>query len=82
MKKELRKENINMEEIVAALLTIAWASTKGREISQTEAYNVYKNMIEKVENEEQRFLELKIYSFFGIENILGDFLQQGKPFLS
>lgn len=52
MKKELRKENINMEEIVAALLTIAWASTKGREISQTEAYNVYKNMIEKVENEE------------------------------
>lgn len=41
-----------MEEIVAALLTIAWASTKGREISQTEAYNVYKNMIEKVEDEE------------------------------
>lgn len=40
-----------MGEIVAALLTIAWASTKGREISQTEAYNVYKNMIEKIMEE-------------------------------
>ena len=54
MRKELRKENINMEEIVAALLTIAWASTKGREISQTEAYNVYKNMIEKIMEEENK----------------------------
>lgn len=43
-----------MEKIVAALLTIAWASTKGREISQTEAYNVYKNMIEKIMEEENK----------------------------
>lgn len=39
------------EEIVAALLTIAWASTKGREASQTEVYYVYKNMLERVDED-------------------------------
>ena len=34
-----------------ALLTIVWASTKGREVNKTEVYQVYKNMLEKVDED-------------------------------
>lgn len=32
-----------------ALLTIAWALAKGREVNKIEVYQVYKNMLEKVD---------------------------------
>lgn len=32
--------------IIAALLTIAWATTKNRDVSQQEIKSVYKNMKE------------------------------------
>ena len=34
--------------IVAALLTIAWANTKNRNISQDEIEKVYENMKERI----------------------------------
>ena len=35
-----------MDNVIAALLTIAWASTKNRDVSQQEIKSVYKNMKE------------------------------------
>jgi hypothetical protein len=32
-----------IDKVIAALLTIAWASTKEREVSQKEIDSVYKN---------------------------------------
>lgn len=34
--------------IVAALLTIAWANTKSRDVSQDEIGKVYENMKERI----------------------------------
>lgn len=34
--------------IVAALLTIAWANTKNRDVSQDEIGKVYENMRERI----------------------------------
>lgn len=34
--------------IVAALLTIAWANTKNRDVSQDEIEKVYENMKERI----------------------------------
>lgn len=39
-----------VNKVIAALLTIAWASTKNRDVSQQEIKSVYKNM--KEENKE------------------------------
>ena len=42
--KEMLDLDNQVNKVIAALLTIAWASTKNRDVSQQEIKSVYENM--------------------------------------